>query len=640
MQANALIPGRRALLAAAAAVALGASMAASGAAVAPSAAASCPLGMTGTSYSAPAGGTAYTVCTGRLASFDGTPLDTDLTLPATGTQPLPLIVMLHGWGNSKTDFEATSLDGNGTNTWHWNNAWFVAHGFAVLNYTARGFHRSCGQDPATGYSYASDPACGGKASWTHLADRRWEIRDTQYLTGLLVDAGVADPSRVVVTGDSYGGGQSWLLALGQDKVMLPNGHLEPWRSPAGVPISVAAAVPQFSWTDLAQALVDNGRASDGYSGAPPPGAHESPYGVEKQSYVGALYADGTATAQYAGANDPTADLPGWFAALNAGEPSTQADPVVKQALHQLEKYRSAYYLPVPPPAAQVPVFAAQGVTDPLFPGIQLLQMVNKLTAAYPGYPVWTALGDLGHAYAANPHALWVSVNNEANAFLSAILAGQQPQLSRFSLTTVGCLPGQQVSTYSAASFPALATGAVHLTAPGPVTVPADPSPVPGPEAVETDPIAGGGTAGGCRVMGTTTDPGVAAWTWSPQTPVTLAGAPSVRVTVTLNGTDAELAARLWDVDPATGNQALITRAVYRLTAPAAGQVTRRAFELWPTGWALAAGHQLKLELTADDSPTWRPDNLPASMTLTDVSLAVPVRADSAPPRLKGNASRF
>jgi hypothetical protein len=89
-----------------------------------------------------------------------------------------------------------------------------------------------------------------------------------------------------------------------------------------------------------------------------------------------------------------------------------------------------------------------------------------------------------------------------------------------------------------------------------------PSPVPGPEAVETDPVANGGrpgTTGGCRVMNTTTDPGVAAWTWAPHTPATLAGAPVVHVTVGLNGTDGELAARLWDVDPATGKQALITR---------------------------------------------------------------------------------
>lgn len=629
MGRNATRRGWRAVQAAAAAMVLAAAMGASARTAPVTPGPACPLGLTGASYSAPPGGVAYTVCSGRIPSFDGTPLDADLTLPAGSQGVSPLIVMLHGWGQSKTSFEATTLDGNGTNTWHWNNAWFAAHGFAVLTYSARGFSHSCGKDPATGYTYATDPACQGKASWTHLADRRWEIHDTQYLVGLLVDAGVADPSRVVVTGDSYGGGQSWLLALSQDQVMLPSGQLVPWRSPDGVPIRLAAAVPQFTWSDLAQALVDNGRGSDGYSGAPKPGPHESPYGVEKASYTDALFADGEATAQYAGANDPTADLPGWFTAISAGEPTAQSDPLVAQALTQIEKYRSPFYLPVPPPAAQVPVFAAQGVTDPLFPAIQLLQLVNKLNAASPGYPVWAALGDLGHAYAANPHALWVSVNDEANSFLSAVLAGQRPQLSRFTVTTVGCLPGQPVTTYRAASLAALETSRLHLTAPGPATVINSPSPAPGPEAVETDPVANGalpGTSGGCRVMSTTTDPGVAAWTWSPGTPVALMGAPVVRVTVTLDGTDGELAARLWDLDPATGKQALITRSVYRLTASSPGQMQQVAFELWPTAWALGAGHRLKLELTPDDSPTWHPDNMPASMTLTKISLTVPVHA--------------
>src|SRR5579871_3342378 len=272
--------GQRMALAAVVSVALAAAMGASARAAPPGQAVACPLGMTGTAHAAPAGGVAYTVCTGRVPSFDGTPLDTDLTLPAGARVPLPLVVMLHGWGLSKTDFEASGLAGNGTNTWHWNNVWFAAHGYAVLNYTARGFHRSCGQDPSSGYSYTSDPACQGKASWTHLADRRWEIHDTQYLAGLLVDAGIADPAKVVVTGDSYGGGQSWLLALSRNKVMLPDGGLVPWQSPAGVPIRLAAAVPQFGWSDLAQALTDNGRASDATPGAPPPGPHESPWGGE------------------------------------------------------------------------------------------------------------------------------------------------------------------------------------------------------------------------------------------------------------------------------------------------------------------------------------------------------------------------
>ena len=40
----------------------------------------------------------------RVPSFDGVPLDADVALPATGKGPFPLIVLLHGLGESKTEF--------------------------------------------------------------------------------------------------------------------------------------------------------------------------------------------------------------------------------------------------------------------------------------------------------------------------------------------------------------------------------------------------------------------------------------------------------------------------------------------------------------------------------------------------------
>ena len=41
----------------------------------------------------------------RPASFDGTPIDVDVTLPATGDGPFPTILLLHGLGGTKTSFE-------------------------------------------------------------------------------------------------------------------------------------------------------------------------------------------------------------------------------------------------------------------------------------------------------------------------------------------------------------------------------------------------------------------------------------------------------------------------------------------------------------------------------------------------------
>ena len=74
----------------------------------------------------------------RVPSFDGVPLDVDVTLPAQGAGPFPTIAMLHGWGGSKTNFEsASSTDG-------YSNTFFASKGYAVVNYTARGFSDSCG----------------------------------------------------------------------------------------------------------------------------------------------------------------------------------------------------------------------------------------------------------------------------------------------------------------------------------------------------------------------------------------------------------------------------------------------------------------------------------------------------------------
>ena len=80
-----------------------------------------------------------------MASFDGVPLDVDVTLPPTGDGPFPTIAMLHGYGGDKTSFEATVPEGNGGTTYRYNNVYYAQQGYAVVTYTARGFGRSCGK---------------------------------------------------------------------------------------------------------------------------------------------------------------------------------------------------------------------------------------------------------------------------------------------------------------------------------------------------------------------------------------------------------------------------------------------------------------------------------------------------------------
>lgn len=586
---------------------------------------SCPLGLTPSARVAPEGGKPFVICSGRVPSFDGTPLDVDLSVPAGARGRIPLMVMMHGWGSSKSAYQSTTLAGNDRNTWHWNSAWFASKGYGVLTYTARGFHRSCGQDPQAGYTYATDRECAGRASWTHLADRRWEIRDTQHLVGLLVDSGLARADSVVATGESYGGGQSWLLALAQGRVTRADGSTTPWRSPRGVPIRLAAAVPQYGWTDLGQALLENGRGSDGYFGAPPDRSHDDPIGVEKQSYVTGLYASGESTGQFAPPRaDRTADLRAWFAAINAGEPYGE-NSLVAEALQQLREYRTPYAMPVPPPGQQVPVFAIQGVTDPLFPGSQALQLARRLRTAYQDYPVWTFLGDVGHSYASNPHETWTLANEAANSWLDRVLSGSTPTRPRYTASTVPCLPGQTVDVHAADEFPGLVTRTQRFASDA--TASTSSAMAPGEEAVRTDPLVGGSVPGAgtvCPTMAASTDPGVAAWTFAPAAPATVIGSPVVRVRTRMTGSDGVLAARLWDVDADSGRQALVTRTVYRLRSAEPSSVHDLTFQLWPTAWQLRPGHRLKLELTQVDAPTWRPDNIPATLTHSQLRLALPV----------------
>src|SRR5438876_9657343 len=89
------------------------------------------------------------VCSGKVPSWDGVPLDADLTLPPGPVSPRPLIVMLHGYANQKTEWESSSAANANPDKDHHNNVSFASRGYAVLTYTARGTHVSCAQGPFT-----------------------------------------------------------------------------------------------------------------------------------------------------------------------------------------------------------------------------------------------------------------------------------------------------------------------------------------------------------------------------------------------------------------------------------------------------------------------------------------------------------
>lgn len=552
---------------------------------------------------------AYRFCAGYVASFDGTYLDTDVTLPpgATPAGGYPLLVMMHGWGGSKTDWESGDFcSTTSAGACNYNNVWFAHRGYAVLTYTARGFH--------------------GSQSYTHLSDMRYEVHDTQYLAGLLVDAHVAAPG-IGVTGLSYGGGQSWLLAVLADRVMNADGTLSAWRSPAGTPLHVAAAIPKYGWSDLADALQPNGRSSDGVLS--PNGDRTLPIGIEKKSYVDYFYQLGLQTGRYsAPGQDPSADITTWYSEISAGETPAQST-YAPGIIDQITRYRSAYYqgaMIAADVAAghETPVFDVQGWTDSLFPESQAAAMVRKLRAADPRWPAYMYASDLGHPTANNDKlSEWTVINRAATSFLDAHVrhaGGANPP----------AVYQQQVVTCDSSAGPVhsgLASGRLTFqsTQPGHVTASA---PSDAAAGAATDPIAvaaqHGGNGACVSLAANPPDTGAStSWTFPVCSDFTLLGEPALQLGARVAGTDAEVNSRLWDVAP-DGSATLVTRGMFRWTG-GSGPVSI-GYALLGTGWVFHAGHRLRLQVTQNDAPYLRLDNYASAVTYGTMKLDLPVTA--------------
>ena len=268
--------------------------------------------------------------------------------------------MLHGFGGDKHDWESTTDEGDGADSYRWNNRWFAKHGYYVVNYTARGFSDdgpSAAHEPPTPYdpSGSEQPPRGT----LHLKSRDYEIRDTQWLAALVAATyGDVDTNRVAVTGGSYGGIESWLQAS------QPS-----WTFPRAVDptlpvLNLQVAVPKYPSTDLAYALAPNGRGGGGRlddlyessQGRPSDDQGDgNPIGVPKESYVSGLFAVGTTKGEcelggsmdifpctYNDCEGPI-NIPAWKARTDAGDPTSPEDPLIRQIRRGLTEFRGGYY---------------------------------------------------------------------------------------------------------------------------------------------------------------------------------------------------------------------------------------------------------------------------------------------------------
>jgi predicted acyl esterase len=539
------------------------------------------------------------LCGGTTHTWDGTKIDVNVTLPPAPTTgadgPYPTIGFFHGWGGAK-------IYDSRTKGW-------AQHGYAVFSMSDRGWGSSCGgQDPGR---FGADCSKG----YNHLMDDRYEVRDAQYFFGRLADEGLTQPTKIGVTGGSYGGGISMALAALRDRIMLPDGSLTPWTSPGGKAMRIAAAAPDIPWTDLAYSLMPNGRTLDYVADAP----YGSRVGVEKQSFVAGLYATGQANSNYAPpGTDPDADLTNWFALINSGEPYDN-NPLTASILDEIESHHSSYYIDHSEPPA--PLLISNGWTDDLFPPDEAIRFYNRTRTQYPGAIVNLFFSDAGHQRGQNKPADTAVRVARQDAWLDYFLKGKgpAPQSGQVETLTKVC-GGPSAGPYFASNWAKLALGEVRYDSAAPQTV----APVAGDPTVARafDPIAG---PGACASASGSDQAGTATYRLPAATGsgYTLMGSPTIVADINSLGPNSQLAARLLDVAP-DGTETLVARNLYRPDVNSGPTPTRQVFQLHADGWQFAAGHVAKLELLPNDAPYGRVSNGELPVTVSNLELRLPV----------------
>lgn len=559
----------------------------------------------------------------RVPSFDGVPLDVDVTLPESGAGPWPTIVMMHGFGGSKTNFETTSPGGpapeeagNGSTIYRYNNNFFARRGYAVVNYSARGFGRSCGGGPNGDHA----GPCG--LGFIRLADSRFEARDTQYLLGLLADEGVTKPRAIGVTGISYGGGQSMELAFLRDKVRNPSGKLVPWRSPGGEKMRIAAAYPRWPWSDLVAALIPNGRYLD--TGIAPQGQSLEPFGVPIQSYLGGLYLTGFLSGYYCGGapastpcTDPGANITQNFAYIQAGQPIA---PAAKAALESVYSNSGGYPIRfLKGFEGTSPLLIQSGWTDDLFPPEQALRVYAYLRKNYPKLAPSLQFGDLGHSRGSNKPGMNHYFNDQAARFFAHHLLGAKkrgPAPGSVTAFTQTCpITAPDGGPYKAKLWKEAHPGLFVFGSAGPQEFTSAGGDTSVAKAFEPT----FGTTEACKTIPVTAEPNTAVYSRAVTNGFTLLGLPNVSLRVFTTGQFGQIVARLWDISP-EGTQTLVSRGVYALENGQAGELD---FQLHGNGYHFAKGHTVQLELLGRDATYYQPGNVPFTVRASGVKVELP-----------------
>lgn len=560
-------------------------------------------------------------------TWDHTKIDVNVILPAAGGAegPYPTIGDFHGWGGSKQGlrtFEPKPGAGLKTEELDPRIQRWAEEGYAVFSMSDRGWGLSCGlHDPS---AENEEEVC--EQGYNHLMDDRYEVRDAQFLMAELAAEGIVNPTKIGVTGASYGGGISLALASLRNRVMLQTGQLVPWESPTGQAMEIAAGAPQWPWSDIAYSLAPNGRNLDYVTNSPYKGpSGKLPIGVWKASWSEGLNTVGELLSYKK--TDPRVVIPSWLLRFKAGDPYT--DGGVNEIVEELSTYHSSFG--IDHSVEPSPLLIQSGWNDDLFPVDEALRYYQRTRAQYPGDPISLYLADIGHSRSQNKAADQAAFNKRLEALFAHYLKGEgaAPSSSVEALTTscpaipsVGEVPSE--GPFKASDWAGLQPGEIRLETTGSATITHGTTAEEGTPTVSSatfDPILGTGEP--CVALPEEEVANEHAVEYStepiPAGGVTLMGSPTIVAEVESPSPNSEIAARLFDVSP-EGYDRLIARGVYRPE----GGVQQMVFQLHPQAYHVPAGDEIELELLPSDFPYMRYSNLQANVTVSNLELRLPV----------------
>ncbi len=521
------------------------------------------------------------------AESDQVKIDARLYLPQH--TPAPAVLLAHGFGGSK-DSVATQARA------------LAEDGFVVLAYSARGFGQSTGQislnDPDREVADAR-----GLVDW--LAARDEVQRDAP-----------GDP-RIGVAGGSYGGALALMLG--------------------GLDSRIDAIAAAITWNDLGHALFPNfGTLETPPSSTPAAAGYGGP-GVLKRGWAGIFFGAGTAPSE---------------AGTDAAGPRPAPDPCGRFALEFCREYAAAAVSGKPSqelldllrahsPAAvagaiTAPTLLIQGEQDTLF-GLDQSDATARQIAE-SGTPVQVRWFPGGHDAGGEGTRFSESATSR---FLSDRLRGSGEVDGEFVFSLPGTPTDQGRPSYrrmTAADYPGLVAGAPPTpTSDLPLAGPASQSiirpPGAAPAALSAVPGLGSalsnlGAAGGPAAQLVADPPGQsAAFATAPlDRPLTITGAPTVRLTVTGASApgDAVLFAKLYDVSP-DGRRTLPGGAVSAIRLSDGPGPIPISVTLPGIAFQVPQGHHLEVVVTTTDQAYANPLS-PAQYSVAladDAGLLVP-----------------